>query len=157
MAKIVLARIDDRLVHGQVMTQWLQYSGGNHIVIVDSDVAADSFNTNMMKMAVPRSVKLDVFTEEEGAEKINGLPESAKIIILAKKPQIFDKLVEDGLEIDTVIVGGMGQNQERRKLYKNIAASDEEREAFRKIIDQGVDLNIQVVPSDKATPVESLL
>lgn len=157
MAKIVLARIDDRLVHGQVMTQWLQYSGGNHIVIVDSDVAADSFNTNMMKMAVPRSVKLDVFTEEEGAEKINGLPESAKIIILAKKPQVFDKLIEDGLEIDTVIVGGMGQNQERRKLYKNIAASDEEREAFRKIIDQGVDLNIQVVPSDKATPVESLL
>lgn len=157
MAKIVLARIDDRLVHGQVMTQWLQYSGGNHIVIVDSDVAADSFNTNMMKMAVPRSVKLDVFTEEEGAKKINELPDSAKVIILAKRPQVFDKLVEDGLEIGSVIVGGMGQNQERKKLYKNIAASDEEREAFRKIIGKGVDLKIRVVPSDKATSVETLL
>ncbi|MDN6626710.1 MAG: PTS sugar transporter subunit IIB [Pisciglobus halotolerans] len=157
MAKIVLARIDDRLVHGQVMTQWLQYSGGNHIVIVDSDVAADSFNTNMMKMAVPRSVKLDVFTEEEGAEKINELPDSAKVIILAKRPQVFDKLIEDGLEITSVIVGGMGQNQERKKLYKNIAASDEEREAFRRIIDKGTGLKIRVVPSDKETPVETLL
>lgn len=157
MTKIVLARIDDRLVHGQVMTQWLQYSGGNHIVIVDSDVAADSFNTNMMKMAVPRSVKLDVFFEKEAKEKIDEFSDSAKVIILAKRPQVFDKLIEEGLEINTVIVGGMGQNEDRRKLYKNIAASDEEREAFHRIIDHGTNLKIRVVPSDKETSVETLL
>ena len=43
MSKIVLARVDDRLIHGQVMTAWLQYTEGNHIVIVDDATAKDDF------------------------------------------------------------------------------------------------------------------
>ena len=43
MGEIVLARIDDRLIHGQVMTAWLQFTGGNHIVIVDDATAGDEF------------------------------------------------------------------------------------------------------------------
>ena len=43
MSNIVLARIDDRLIHGQVMTAWVQYTGGNEIVIADDKVANDPF------------------------------------------------------------------------------------------------------------------
>lgn len=44
MTKIVLARVDDRLIHGQVMTAWIQYTGGNHIVIVDDVTAQDDLD-----------------------------------------------------------------------------------------------------------------
>ena len=48
MGEIVLARIDDRLIHGQVMTAWLQFTGGNHIVIVDDATAGDEFTKSIM-------------------------------------------------------------------------------------------------------------
>ena len=58
MGEIVLARIDDRLIHGQVMTAWLQFTGGNHIVIVDDATAGDEFTKSIMSMAVPNGIKL---------------------------------------------------------------------------------------------------
>lgn len=157
MAKIVLARVDDRLIHGQVMTAWLQYTGGNHIIIVDDATAKDEFTKTIIKMAVPVGIGLDIFTIEDAAEKIKVLPDQKKLIILAKVPQIFLTLIEEGVQISEVILGGMGANKNRKKFYKNIAATDLERECIKKIFLQGVIVKIQVIPDEKSVSVEKLL
>lgn len=68
MGEIVLARIDDRLIHGQVMTAWLQFTGGNHIVIVDDATARDEFTKSIMSMAVPNGIKLSILGVADGAK-----------------------------------------------------------------------------------------
>ena len=157
MSKIVLARIDDRLIHGQVMTAWLQYTDGNHIVIVDDGTAKDSFLQTVMKMSVPQGVKLDVLTEADGAKFLQEDHGNDNILILAKVPEVYLGLIEAGVKLDEVIVGGMGANGSRSKFYKNISASDSERETFKKIIDHGTSVKIRIVPSDNATDAAGLL
>lgn len=157
MAKIVLARIDDRLVHGQVMTAWVQYTSANHIVIVDDATAGDEFTKTIIKMAVPVSIGLDIFNTEEASEKLKALPDSYRVIILTKGPQVYNQLIEEGVEIEEVIIGGMGASKTRSKFYKNISASEDEKDYFRKIVAQGVGLKIHVIPDEKSVSVDSLL
>ena len=157
MSKIVLARIDDRLIHGQVMTAWLQYTGGNHIVIVDDQTAADDFTKTIIKMAVPMGISLDILTVAEAPAIINNLSTDKKVIILTKEPAVYVSLIENDVKISNVIIGGMGASKKRKKFYKNISASEEEVEDFRKIISHGVDLKVHVIPDEKSVAIDNLL
>ena len=67
---IVLVRIDDRLIHGQVMTSWLNYTGANKIMIIDDGVAADPFMKSVLKTCVPANVRLATFTIEKAAVRL---------------------------------------------------------------------------------------
>ena len=125
MGEIVLARIDDRLIHGQVMTAWLQFTGGNHIVIVDDATAGDEFTKS--------------------------------IIVLAKEPQTYWQLIEKGVTFDEIIIGGMGARKDRKTFHKNISASEEEKETFRKIVAQNVKMKIHVIPDQGSQAIEGLL
>ncbi|MBP1039566.1 PTS sugar transporter subunit IIB [Vagococcus sp. BWB3-3] len=157
MAKIVLARIDDRLIHGQVMTAWLQYTGGNHIIIVDDQTAGDEFTKTIIKMAVPMGIGLDILTTTEAPTIINALSDDKKIIILTKGPSTYVSLIENGVSITDVIIGGMGANKNRSKFYKNISASEQEKTEFRAIISHNVGLKVHVIPDEKSVAVGNLL
>lgn len=157
MAKIVLARIDDRLIHGQVMTAWLQYTGGNHIIIVDDQTAGDDFTKTIIKMAVPMGIGLDILTVADAPEVINHLSNDKKVIILTKGPGVYVSLIENGVSLTDVIIGGMGANKERKKFHKNISASDEEKEQFKKIIAHNVGLKVHVIPDEKSVSVNGML
>ncbi|MFC6181366.1 PTS sugar transporter subunit IIB [Lactiplantibacillus daowaiensis] len=157
MSEIVLARIDDRLIHGQVMTAWLQYTGGNHIVIIDDETAKDDFLKTVMEMSVPEGVALDVFSINDAIEFLKNDANDDKLLLLAKTPGAYYALIEGGVKLANLVVGGMGAAKGRTKFYKNISASDDERETFKNIIEAGTVVNVQIVPSDKATNVAGLL
>lgn len=157
MSEVVLARIDDRLIHGQVMTAWLQYTGGNHIVIIDEETAKDDFLKTVMEMSVPEGVKLDIFGIDDAAEFLINDNDDEKLLLLAKTPAVYYALIEKGVKLDEIVVGGMGAAKNRSKFYKNISASEDEKEIFGKIIDAGTSMKVQIVPSDKSTDVSGLL
>lgn len=157
MGKIVLARIDDRLIHGQVMTTWVQYTGANHIVIIDDVSAADDFSKSIMEMAVPKGIGLDVVRIEEAKETIDRLDETKKIILLAKTPETFLLAFNNGVPIKKIIIGGMGANRNRKKFYKNISASEEERNTFKVILSKNVAVSIHIMPDDKEKNIDNLV
>ena len=70
MKEIVLTRIDDRLIHGQVMTSWLNYTGANKIMVIDNGTANDTFMKTVLKNAVPSNVGLGLFTVEKAAARL---------------------------------------------------------------------------------------
>ena len=147
MGEIVLARIDDRLIHGQVMTAWLQFTGGNHIVIVDDATAGDEFTKSIMSMV----------GVADGAKLLANIPDGHKIIVLAKEPQTYWQLIEKGVTFDEIIIGGMGARKDRKTFHKNISASEEEKETFRKIVAQNVKMKIHVIPDQGSQAIEGLL
>ncbi len=155
MTKIVLARVDDRLIHGQVMTAWIQYTGGNHIGIVDDVTAQDDFTKQIMQMAVPAGIKLDIYNVQEAPQKINA-NQTDKLIILAKTPQVFLQLIQAQVALPGVIIGGMGANKGRQKVYKNIFMNAAEKQAVQAIGAQGVEVKIQVIPDEKALSIEKV-
>lgn len=158
MANIVLTRIDDRLIHGQVMTSWVNYVSGNRIIIVDDAVAKDQFIQKVLIMAAPPTIKVEVYDVEKAAEILKEeSEENERIIILVKYPQTIEKLIDKGVGIKKVIVGGMGAGPGRKRFYRNISLSEEEKITFSRLLDKGVKIDIRIVPDDKAKPISDLL
>mgnify|MGYP000146376310 CR=1 FL=1 len=72
MKQIVFARIDDRLIHGQVMTAWLKQCDANEVVIIDNELCKDTFVVMMMKSLIPSTISLKVFNDTDAAAYLKG-------------------------------------------------------------------------------------
>lgn len=148
MENLLLVRIDDRLIHGQVMTAWMKLMPAKEIIVVDNKVAKDDFMLFVLQNAAPAGVNVIALTEQEACQK---LKEGLKVpsFILAKTPLSLKSLVESGIDISTINIGGMGMKQGRSTVYKNVSATQEERECIKAFLDQGIDVHIQIVPTEK--------
>jgi len=156
MENLILARIDDRLIHGQVMTAWMKVMPAKKIIIVDNKVAKDAFMISVLELAAPSGVKVSVFTEGQAIEALKeGL--SVPTIMLAKTPLAYKALVDGGVPLTAINIGGMGMNAGRKTLFKNIAATDEERSVFKEFIDKGIDVKIQIIPAEREIEVKNIL
>lgn len=158
MSEIVLTRIDDRLIHGQVMTAWVKKTRANQILIIDDEVAKDEFMREVLKMSAPNGIDIVVKGLMDAVEFLNQQEDkNNRLIILVKGPAVIEQLLENGIMIDKLIVGGMGAKAERRVLYKNISASEEERAIFKRMIDRKIPVVIHIIPDQKETDLSKYL
>ncbi|EPC96477.1 PTS system mannose/fructose/N-acetylgalactosamine-transporter subunit IIB [Lacticaseibacillus paracasei] len=157
MKNIVWARIDDRLIHGQVMTSWVQYTKGNEIEIVDNEVAEDDFLKMVTTSTAPENVLVRVDNQNDAANYLKGVDDGQRLIVLAKTPDVFLRLIENGVEIKHINLGGMGAKAGRSTLYRNISASADERDTFRELMDKDVKIGIQIIAQDKEVDLSKIL
>ena len=107
-------------------------------------------------MAIPEEIAIGIFTKEDGVQFFSqGLDEPT--ILLVKGPDVLNHLVDNGIQIDEVDVGGMGTRTDRSVLYKNISTSKEENQQFQALLDKKVNVFIQVMPQDKPVGVDKYL
>lgn len=158
MNGVTMIRIDDRLIHGQVMTSWLNFTGANKIMIIDDEVAQDDFLKSVLKTCVPANIMLGVFSVETAAERLKkGFKESDRVIVLVKFPRTLHRLLQSGIRFKDINIGGMGAGESRSKFYKNISCSDEEKGMFKEMIDAGSKIAIQIIAEDNAVNIARLL
>lgn len=149
MENLVLTRIDDRLIHGQVMTAWIKNKKATQVVIADDQVAEDEYMIEVLEMAIPEDIAIGIFSKEDTVTFLSqGLDEPT--ILLVKGPEVLNYLVDHGIEIDEVDVGGMGAGNDRSVLYKNISTSEKENEEFRKLLNKNVNV---FIPSDSVKQI----
>lgn len=156
---IKLFRVDDRLVHGQVATKWVSRVNANKIYIVDDGVAANEPLVKISQMLAPRGTSVDVITVEKAISllpKADAHPQYRALIIV-KYPETIVALKEGGVNVEKLIVGGIQRNSERTPFYRNIYASEGEREAMRKLIDLGVEVICQATPDDAPVDAKNIL
>lgn len=156
MLNIVLTRIDDRLIHGQVVTAWAKITKGNRIIVVDDDVANDDFMISILKMAAPSSFNINILSVNEASSILKGDENGDRVIILVKNPFTIRSLIEKGVNIKEVNLGGMGAKMGRKQLYRNISISEEEKECFFNMINNGTNVYVQIVPDASSIDFTSL-
>ncbi|WP_298579302.1 PTS sugar transporter subunit IIB [uncultured Olegusella sp.] len=158
MRNIIAARIDERLIHGQVMTAWMRLYAPNSILIVDAVSAANTFLSRILFAAAPKDIELNVMNEADAEAFLKEpAPASERLMILAKTPAPFLSLIESGLSFGEIILGNMGGASDRKRFNKNISASEKEVEDFRKIVEAGVPIYCQMVPTDSKESITNLL
>lgn len=158
MSEIVLTRIDDRLIHGQVMTAWVHETKGSEIIIVDDEVAQDDFLKMIINSSAPKGITVEIFSQVEAVNFFNKSESNQNnIIILAKTPQVIEYLISQNIKIDSVNVGGMGARKDRFKLFRNISVNEEEMNSFKNILNENVDVFVQVTPDQKKTNIKNYL
>ena len=148
MRNVVLTRVDERLIHGQVMTSWLKLCNANVILIIDAGSASNAFLKRI----------LQVMNEADAAAYLKeDSPAGEKVLVLSKTPQPLLAMVRSGIEIKEIILGNMGGAPGRKHFNKSISASPDEIQAFRDLVDAGVYVYCQMVPSDAKEDVKKLL
>mgnify|MGYP001040346513 FL=1 len=147
---MVLARIDDRLIHGQVVENWMKSLKVNHVVIVNNLVASDRMQKALFSLAVPEYAKVSVLTIEEAKEAIlNGQLEKDRAMLLFVSPQDVLNIINMGVRIKEVNVGGMHYSAEKRQILKAISVSEQEIQVFQELDRLGIRLEARMLPDDE--------
>ncbi|MBN1823601.1 MAG: PTS sugar transporter subunit IIB [Endomicrobiales bacterium] len=155
---ISLVRIDDRLIHGQIVEGWLKNIGVNHIVVVSDEVAGDEMQRVLLTMAVPPGVKVTVLSISAGAEKINGgYFREERILLLLSTPSDVLKLLESGVRVASVNVGGMHYAPGKKQVLRNLSVDDSDISVLRRIHEMNIKLEGRVLPFDEAVDVISAI
>lgn len=155
---IIATRIDGRLIHGQVANLWASKLNISRIMVIDDEVATDDIGKQALKLATPPGVKLSVLPIEKAANNIlAGKYDTQRVLIVAKKPDRFLKLIELGVSLDEINVGNMSQTPETRSITRSINVVDVDVEVFGKLHEKGVKLIAQMTPNDSAEDFMKLL
>ncbi|MEG0034861.1 MAG: PTS sugar transporter subunit IIB [Bacilli bacterium] len=150
-------RIDDRLIHGQVVVAWIKNFSSKRVLIVDDLVAKDDFLLGVMRMVAPSGIELVVKSREGIENTIKKYEEdSINTIILVKTPMVAQYLFDHGLTIKLLNVGGMGYTSKRKQLYQNVSASEEEIEVLKNLEDRGINVYFQTTPGDRQVKISNV-
>lgn len=153
MPNIVLTRIDNRLIHGQVATQWSGVLGANLLLVANDNVAGDTFRQSLMDMAAPSYATTRYWTIEKTINTIHKAADRQMIFIICETPQDVLKLVEGGVPIKKCNIGNMHMSDGKRQVATSVAVDDDDVAAFKRLQELGVELEIKRVPD---TPTESI-
>lgn len=145
---ITLLRIDSRLIHGQVATSWAKAVKCEAIFAVNDDVANDPLRRDLLLQVAPPHLKAYVIPVEK-AIKVYHNPKYAgkNILWLVTNPTDIVRLIEGGVKIDKVNVGGMTFREGDKMLSQAVAVNPTDVAAFKQLLDKGVELSLQQVAS----------
>jgi len=151
-------RIDDRLIHGQVIAIWCRHQRFTRVVVVDDGVAADPFMRDVLTLAAPPGLAVQVLSLAEGLRELGvGRPDRPTTMVLLKSPSAAQRLYEGGVTFNRLNIGGVGGGPGRHTLFRNIALSDEELAILESLLARGVQITLLTVPGEKAKDFADLV
>ena len=146
---ILLTRIDDRLIHGQVVVGWAQELKINHIIVINDEIVKNDMQKFLFRMATPNDINLSILTIEEAAIKIKGREfDDDLAMLLVKSPVDLVCLIEAGGKISEINIGGMHFENNKTQLFDAVFVDERDIEAFKRLITLGVVLEVRMVPTD---------
>ncbi|MGL5647217.1 MAG: PTS N-acetylgalactosamine transporter subunit IIB [Clostridium sp.] len=156
MPNIILTRIDNRLIHGQVATQWCGSIGANLILVANDAVSKDSLRQGLMDMAAPAYASTRYWSLDKTISTIHKANARQLIFLVCETPSDVLKLVEGGVPIKKVNIGNMHMAEGKRQVAGSVAVDDTDVQAFKKLKDLGVELEIRRVPTEGTENIEKL-
>ncbi len=152
-----LVRIDDRLIHGQVIAVWIRHQRFTRIVILDDDVAADPFLQQVLGLAAPPGIRVEAFSIADGIRLLapEGFDRKSTMILL-KTPLAAQRLFDEGLPYRALNIGGIGHKPGRKNIFKNISVSPEEIGILKDLLAKGVKITLLTVPGEQTQDFAAL-
>lgn len=156
--KIGLARIDDRLIHGQVATRWTKETNVTRIIVVSDEVAADTVRKTLLTQVAPPGVTAHVVDVDKMIRVWNN-PKYAgdRVMLLFTNPTDVERLVEAGVNITTVNIGGMAFRQGKTQVNNAVSVDEKDIAAFKKLNERGIELEVRKVSSDQRLKMMDLI
>lgn len=155
--KVSVFRIDDRLIHGQVITAWIAYADANMIIVADDKAAEDEFTQSLLKMATPDSIQLKILKVQDAIEYLNTSEDDGKALLLVKGVEQALQFVKAGYKELVINVGNLNMKKGKTKVLGNLWVFPEDVTCIQDIYEEGVSLEVRAVPSERSQDVLSLL
>jgi len=156
--KIGLARIDDRLIHGQVATRWTKETNVNRIIVVSDEVAADNVRKTLLTQVAPPGVTAHVVDVAKMVRVYNN-PQYGqdKVMLLFTNPTDVERVVAEGVNIKSVNIGGMAFRQGKTQVNNAVSVDEKDIAAFKQLNARGIELEVRKVSSDQKLKMMDLI
>lgn len=155
---IALARIDDRLIHGQVATRWTKETRVKRIIVVSDEVAKDEVRSTLLKQVAPPGVSAHVVDVAKCIRVYNN-PKYAgeRVMLLFTNPTDVERLVEAGVDIKSVNIGGMAFHEGKTQVTNAVSINQKDIDAFNYLNNKNIELEVRKVSSDSKVQMMDLI
>lgn len=151
---LALYRIDDRLIHGQVVVGWGHPLNVTFIVLVDDEVRSSDWEQDLYRMGVPPSIEVRFASVDEAARELSAWEADPRVgILLVGDIDTAVALVERAPQVRRFNVGGVHHRTGRTERLRFVYLSEDEARKLRALAARGVEVTAQDVPTARAVPV----
>lgn len=158
---VVACRVDERLVHGQIMTSWAKYLKLRRIVVVDDQVAKDEFMATVLGMSAPAGISIDILSVADAVSRIQNDKSDENTMLLFKRIsaalELAKSLAGTPNELKELNLGNLGSVPGRTQITKNIFLSEEEKSEARELREMGVNVFLQMLYTDASVPLADVI
>ncbi|CEP66782.1 Phosphotransferase system, sorbose subfamily IIB component [Moorella glycerini] len=152
MSVVVLFRIDERLIHGQVVTAWVGHVKAKSIMVVDDASARNPMLTKVLKMAAPPGIPVSVYDVEAASQALARSDEANRIMLIVKTPEVAQRLIasvdNNNVFPPEINMGNAGKTPDRTKITPNVYLDASGLAALKEIKAMGYEVYFQTVPGD---------
>lgn len=155
---IDLIRIDDRLIHGQLVEGWVNYLKATCILVADDAVASNPAQRTIMELSAPQGLQVFIGSVGEMClrSRIAGQDAGHAIVVFSNPVDVL-RALDAGMECRALNIGGMHYMPGKRKLLDVLAVNDADLAALQEIAGRGVRITVQAVPNQRPIPLEKVL
>lgn len=158
---IVSARVDNRLLHGIVASQWAPFIGAARVMVIDDHIANDPVLKSGMKMGKPAGSALSIINEETAYANFKaGKYNDHTVFVIVQDPAIILRLMQDGQKVPVLVVGGTvepPEGTEAVQVSKRAYVTKAEEEIYRQIAAKGTQITVQYLLNDKEEQLSSYI
>lgn len=155
---LVLARIDQRLIHGIVVTQWAGATKAKRLMVVDDDVSKDEVQKAAMRMSKPAGTGMSIIDVETAITNFkNGKYDSHNVLMIVREPETLLRLMAGGVKIPKVNIGIMFDGEGKQTVKKMVSVDQKEVADLKKIESEGVPVTFHFVPGDAEERLETYI
>lgn len=149
MPNILLTRVDNRLIHGQVGVTWVNHLGANLILVANDEVAADPVQQNLMDMVVPDAIQTRFFSIDKTVKVIHKAADRQKIFLVCRTPQDALRLVKGGVPIKELNIGNMHFSEGKEQIASTVSVDEDDKKTIRELLDLGIKVEVRRVPDER--------
>lgn len=149
---VVLFRVDERLIHGQVVVGWARPLQVHRIVVVDDDLAGEPLEQEIYRTGLPESIRAEFWDLAQAVERLPSAMEADEpTLVLTQNLQTMWQMAVEGVPIGEINVGGLHASPGRRRVLPYVCLAPEDEERVRRLEAAGVRVTARDVPG--AAPV----
>ncbi|MFU0789272.1 PTS N-acetylgalactosamine transporter subunit IIB [Cerasibacillus sp. JNUCC 74] len=154
---ILLTRIDNRLIHGQVGVTWVNHLGANLVLVANDKAAKDKVQQSLMDMVLPDVIQARYFSLQKTIDVIHKASPRQKIFLVVKDVHDALTLKEGGVPIDHINIGNMHYEEGKKQISATVSVDEKDIEAFKRLDELGVTLDVRGVPNEKGQNIMDLI
>ena len=142
-------RIDNRLIHGQIIETWLPYTRANHLIVCNAELAQDDLRQQIMQLAVPSRIDVTFVAPAALNECLQKLQKhSVNILVIFADCHDVQTAYDTGVQFSVLNIGNMHYAPGKQQVCRHAAFSQEDATCLRTFADMGVNLDFRCVPND---------
>ena len=151
-------RVDERLIHGQVATVWVNSLGCNRIIVANNEAVKSEMQISALKIACPTGVKLSILSLAKAALNIkSGKYDNEKVFLICKTIADCKFLIDEGVEIKEFNVGNLSHKEGQTKIKKSVSLSDQDITDIKELLDRGITITAQMIPNESSASISTFL